>query len=151
MKTFNSIAVSVFAKPEEDAAKLKEGLLALIPLNLDEESIVLEDKTATGFNQRTLHIYSITLMKDRHVNTFVEFLLGKLNNQQKHQLVNEAETRLDAELVFFIRIDKDLWANDRVFQLTDSGNCYHLKLAVASFPRKREVALDVVTKVFKSG
>ncbi|HSU73122.1 MAG TPA: RNA-binding domain-containing protein, partial [Candidatus Binatia bacterium] len=107
-----------------------------------------EDKTATGFNQRTLHIYSLTLMKDRHVNAFMDFLLGKLNNQQKHQLVNEAESRLDAELVFFIRIDKDLWA-DRVFQLTDSGNCYHLKLSVAAFPRKREVALDIATKVFK--
>lgn len=150
MKNFTSIVLSVFAKPEEDAMKLKQGLLALVPFHLEDEKIPFEEQRAQGFNQRTIHVFTLALTKDRHINAFMEFLLGKLNNQQKHQLIAQAETRLDPELMFFIRIDKDLWANDHVLQLTDSGNCFHIKLHVASFPRKREVALDIVTKVFKS-
>lgn len=149
MKHFNTITVSVFAKPEENAELLKKGLLALIPFDLEAEKVVLNDQTATGFNQRTIHIYSITLQKERHMNAFMDFFQSKLNNQQHTQLVREAETRLDPELMFFIRIDKDLWANEQAVLLTDSGHCYHLKFAVAAFPRKRDVALGIVTNIFK--
>ena len=151
MKSFTNITVSVFAKPEEDALKLKDGLLALIPLNLEEEQLVLEDKKVDGFNERVIHIYSLTLSKDRHVNAFMDFLLGKLNNQQKTQIAHQADSRLDSELVFFIRLDKDLWSHERVMQLTDTGSCYHLRLTVAAFPKRREIALDIATKVFKDG
>lgn len=149
MKYFNNVTVSVFAKPEENAELLKKGLLALIPFELDAEKIALVDQTATGFNQRTIHIYSITLEKERHVNAFLDFLQSKLNNQQRSQLAREADTRLDPELTFFIRIDKDLWSAENAVLLTDSGSCYHLKFAVAAFPRKREVALGIVTNIFK--
>jgi len=151
MKNFTSVTLSVFAKPEDDAVRLKDGLLALIPLNLEEEKIPLEDQKALGFNERTIHIFTVTLGKDRHVNAFIDFLMGKMNSQQKRQLLDQAESRLDADLVFFIRFDKELWLQERVLQLTDSGACYHLKLNVAAFPRKRDVALGIVTKVFKDG
>lgn len=149
MKLFTSVELSVFAKPEEDVEKLKQGLVALVPFNLGDEQVEVHDKKATGFNDRTIHIFEITLTKDRHVNAFMDSFLAKLNSQQRNQLVNESESRLDNELVFFVRIDKQLWANDMIVQLTDSGACYHLKFSVAAFPKKREIALDIVTKVFK--
>ncbi|MEK6849486.1 MAG: RNA-binding domain-containing protein [Nanoarchaeota archaeon] len=149
MKYFNNVAISVFAKPEDDAEKLKQGILALVPLNLEQEKLELQDQKAQGFNERTIHIYSILLEKERHINHFLEFLLSHLTHQQRHQLVREAETRLDMDLTFFVRIDKDIWATENSVMLTDSGNCYHLKFAVAAFPRKRDIALGIVTNVFK--
>ncbi len=149
MKSFHHIALSVFAKPEDDAAKLAQGLRALIPFSLEDEHLVLEDHRAKGFNERTIHTMSVHLIKDRHINAFVDSFLQRLSRQQRIQLTQEAESRLDSEIMFFIRIDKDLWANERIVQLTDSGNCYHFKCHVSAFPSKREVALDVVTKVFK--
>ncbi len=149
MKSFTSIAISVFAKPEDDAKKLETGLIKLIPFDLENEKIAVDDQTAQGFNQRTIHIYTITLQKDRHVNAFVDFLLEKLSKQQRIQLVNEADTRLDSDLMFFLRIDKALWVNDGILQLTDSGSCYHIKCTVAAFPKKRDIALEVATNVFK--
>jgi RNA binding exosome subunit len=149
MKSFHHVAISVFAKPEDDAPKLAQGLRALLPFSLDDEQLTLEDHHAKGFNERTIHIMSVHLMKDRHINTFLDSFLQRLSRQQRLQLMQEADTRLDSELMFFIRIDKDLWANEQIVQLTDSGNCYHFKCHVSAFPSKREVALDVVTKVFK--
>ena len=149
MKYFNRVTLSVFVKPEENAEALKQGLLALVPFDLEKEKVELDDQTATGFSQRTIHIYTLAIEKERHLNLFTEFLLSKLNHQQRNQLVRDAETRLDPELDFFIRIDKDLWTTDQAVLLTDNGNCYHLKLSVAAFPRKRENAIAIVTNVFK--
>lgn len=149
MKQFNRVVVSVFSKPEENAEALKQGLLKLIPFDMEQEKLQVHDKKATGFNNRTIHIYSIELTKERHIKAFMESFLGKLNQQQKIQLANESESRLDNENIFFIRIEKDLWVNDGVVQLTEAGNCYHLKLHIAAFPARKEIALGIATKVFK--
>ena len=149
MKTFNAVTLSVFAKPEEDAALLRQGLVALLPFDLVTENILLEDKSARGFNERTVHIITLTLAKDRHINSFVDAFTAKLNSQQRSQLVAEAESRLDSALVFFVRIDKELWASQRVVQLTETGSCYHLKFHVAAFPRKKEIAIEIATNIFK--
>jgi RNA binding exosome subunit len=140
--------LSVFAKPEDDAAKVREAILKLVPFELEAEKLALEDNTAQGFNQRTIHVFRITLLKDRHIKEFWEAFEAKLSKQQRLQLLQEAESRLDSELMFYIRIDKDLWEQG-IVQLTDSGHCYHLKFAVAAFPHKREAAMEVLTKVFK--
>ena len=148
MKVFHHVVLSVFAKPEDDAEKVKACLLKLVPFELESEKLELHDQHAHGFNQRTIHVFSITLEKDRHINEFWEAFEAKLSKQQGLQLLQEVETRLDADLMFYVRIDKALWEQG-IIQLTDSGHCYHLKLSVAAFPHKREIALGVLTKVFK--
>ena len=64
MRQLNRIVVSVFAKPEEDAETLKQGLLKLVPIDLEQEKIELKDKSAQGFNTRTIHIYTIELTNE---------------------------------------------------------------------------------------
>ena len=41
-------------------------------------------------------------------------------NQQK-QILQQAESRLDKNLDFFLRFGKDLWINEKKLILTDSG------------------------------
>ena len=81
-------------------------------------------------------------------NDFLDFLLNKFSDEQKRLLISQAESRLDANLDFFIRIDKDHWVNEREFWLTDSGSCFHIKLAVAAYPKKRDAALLLIRKLF---
>ena len=78
------------------------------------------------------------------MNKFLENLLNNLSKGQKEQILREDESRLDENLDFFIRLDKDSWINDKKLELTDSGKCFHLKISIAAFPKKREVALKVV-------
>ncbi len=33
--------------------------------------------------------------------------------------------------------------------LTESGDCFHIKINIASFPRKREKALEIIRNLFK--
>lgn len=148
MKLANSIKISVFAKEEEDSEKILNKLIALIPFNIEEEKITPAKQNASGFNEKIIKIFEITLNKDRHISGFLEFLNSKLTKEQKELLIMQADSRTDEELNFFIRFDKDKLLNEE-FCITDSGNCYHIKLSLAVFPKKKENAFAVVKEIFK--
>lgn len=143
MKWAHHITITVFVKPEDNDAT-KEGLLALIPFDLEDEKVPLNAQRATGFNDRQITIYSVTLSKDSHIRAFLNFLLKTLSDKQKQLLIDQAETRLDEENNFYLRIDKEPWQKNKTLYLTDSGNCYHLKLTLATYPKKRDVALNLI-------
>jgi RNA binding exosome subunit len=146
MKLANSIKMTVFAKPEENEEKIREKLINFFSFSLEEEKIPIKRSKATSFNQRQIAIYEVELFKERHTNAFLKLLNSKLDAQQRCMLLSQ-ENRLDDNLDFFIRFSKDHLLNNE-FMLTDSGDCYHIRISIAAFPRKREAALDVVKKIF---
>ncbi len=150
MKYLNNVVISVFAKPaEEDVPAVRNGLVELVPLNLEKEKIEVNEETAQGFNDQPIKIFRITLYKTAHTNTFLKALLNRLTKEQKELLLRQRESRLDNELHFFIRIGKDKWISDRRIFITDSGWCYHIKMSLAAFPATRTAALALVEKIFK--
>ena len=148
MKLLNAAEISVFAKPEEDADAVKRALLSLVPFDTANEKIKLEETVAIGFSARKIKIFKLTLKKEKHSNLFLKHLLANLSDAQKKTIFEQAETRLDENLDFFLRLDKFSLLNN-VFELTDSGSCFHIKLLIAAFPRRRDAALAVVKKIFK--
>lgn len=148
MKWAHKITISVFAKPEEQQNTIKEALEKLVPFNLEQAKIKTETQKAESFDDRIIEIHKITLTKESHTNDFLQFLLDTLTQEQKDLLLSQAESRLDAEYDYFIRIDKQKWIEDRQIWLTDSGNCYHIKITLAAYPKNREKALDLVKKLF---
>ena len=146
MRFANNIKVSVFVKPEEDEASIKKHLLALFPFDLEQEKIIFKRSNATGFNQKEIIILEVDLKKERHTNAFLNFLKEKLNEQQKAVLVKQ-ENRLDEDCNLFIRLDKEKLLNNE-FWIIDSGECYHIRISIAAFPKKKEKARVVVEKIF---
>ncbi len=149
MKFANTIKISIFVKPEDNEEEIKQALLKLVPFDLDEEKIALVRRTAQGFSKSKIIIYEIDLIKDKHINKFLEHLNDKISKSQKELLLKQIESRLDDELNFFIRLDKPSLIQGN-YLVTDSGDCYHIKISVAAFPRKKEVAANVVRQIFKS-
>lgn len=148
MHAVHKIILQVFAAPEENAEAVKQGLLALIPFSLEDARIQVQDKKATGFNERTLHIYTIELQRESDTNQFLGWLMGKLGPEQKDQLWRQRESRLDEELKFYIRLDKDAWLEKRLV-ITDFGNCYHLTFNIAAYPATREKAMRIIETILK--
>jgi RNA binding exosome subunit len=146
MKLANNINVTVFIKPEEDENSLKHKFLELFPFNLEEEKVLLKKSKATGFNQKEIIIYEVELDKDKHTNLFLKNLKENLDEQQRIMLIRQ-EDRLDERLNFFLRLDKESLLQGQ-YEITDCGECFHIKIGVAAFPRKREVALGIVKKIF---
>ncbi|MBN2459225.1 hypothetical protein JXB28_02980 [Candidatus Woesearchaeota archaeon] len=133
-------------KPEEDEKLIREKFLGLFPFNLEDEKIPVVRSTATGFNKREIVILEVVLEKERLTNAFLKSLNEKLDPAQRLMLIRQ-ENRLDEKLDFFIRLDKKSLMNNQL-NITDCGECFHIKISIAAFPRKREVALEVVKKIF---
>jgi len=150
MKYLKSVTLSVFAKPsEEDVSKVRNALIALVPLNLDEGKIVVKEEKAEGFNQQPILVYTITLTKESHTNAFLKALLEKLTPGQRELLTSQRESRLDNDLNFFMRLDKGKWMDERELSITDSGRCFHIRMLLAAYPARRPDALVLVEKIFK--
>ncbi|MEM3154458.1 MAG: RNA-binding domain-containing protein [Candidatus Woesearchaeota archaeon] len=148
MRWVHRVTLTAFAKPEENVEAIREGIKALVPFNLENEKLSLQMQNAEGFEERIIKIFTIVLTKEKHTNDFLQFLLDSLNEEQKKMLISQAESRLDAEYDFFIRIDKNEWIQERKIELTDTGNCFHIKMSLAVFPKKKETALQLVQKMF---
>ena len=148
MKLANIIKISVFAKPEESEQEIKQALLKLLPFDLEEEKLALNRRAAQGFNERKIIVYEIVLAKDRQMNKFLEFLDQNITRSQKDLLLKQADSRLDDDLDFFIRLDKQSLMQGN-YLITDSGDCHHIKISVAAFPRTREAAMKVIEEIFR--
>lgn len=98
--------------------------------------------------KKNISILGVTLTKPRLINFFLKNLLSHLDKNQKKKILIQVESRLDKDLNFFLRFDKDQWLNEKKAILTDSGKCFHVKIGIAAFPKKREVALGVIKNLF---
>jgi RNA binding exosome subunit len=139
------VELSVFSTPEDDEAQVYRGFVSLVPFSLETEKLRVEKINASGFTERKIIIFKVRLTKQRHINEFLENLAKTLNEEQKELLARQADSRLDSELYFYIRLRKTELIETGKYWITDEGNCYHLKIALAAFPRKREVAIGLLS------
>jgi RNA binding exosome subunit len=146
MRRANSITFTLFVTPEEDLEQAKQQLLSLIPFSLEEERLVMVSSVAKGFNDRSITILSVRLEKERHTNAFLDHLSSSLSGAQKQQLL-EQEDRLDDDCDYFVRFRKD---DLPLLVLTQRGDCVHVRMSVAAFPKTRERALAVIRDIFSN-
>ena len=149
MKYFHSIKLTVFSYEHENSEEIFSSFLKFLPFDLEKNKSVVIKRNASGFNESKITIFEVILKKTNPVNQFIEFILKGLDEVQKEALVQQLESRLDENLDFFIRFDKEEWLKNGKLELTDSGKCFHLKMSVAAFPRNREIALRLVKELLE--
>jgi RNA binding exosome subunit len=149
MKALHNVTITVFVKNDENREEIKDCLLKLVSFDIAKEKIKLEEDTALGLNEDAISIYKIFLEKERHVKKFIDDLLSKLTDDQKEMLLQQAESRVDDECNFFLRLHKDRLIKGE-YIITDSGNCFHIKMAVAAYPAIKDKALQVVKELLQS-
>jgi len=144
MKFAHTVELSVFSYEREDANRISAAIAGLCPFDLAQEKVVLSRSTAQGFNERKIIIFEIMLSKERHTSKFMSSLKEHLSDDQRTLIVKQADSRLDSELNFFIRLDKDKLLGENKYWVTDSGNCFHIKISVAAFPADKTAGLKVI-------
>ena len=150
MKKLNTVTIRVFSYESEDAEAVKKGLASFISLDLEKEKIAVEKSVSKGDEgEEDITIFQLMLVKEKHTNAFLRFIGEKISQKDKETILKQAETRLDEELNFFIRFNKDKILNEQKYELAYDGNCYHIRMNIAAFPHKRETALETVREIFK--
>lgn len=150
MKYAHSIKLTAFSYEHENSESILEAFLRFFPFSLEENKVDLKKSIASGFNEKKIDILEATLTKNSLINQFLRGLLDNLDVSQKKQVLEQAESRLDKNLDFFLRLDKDSWLNEKKLALTDSGKCFHLKISMAAFPKRREAALNLIKDLFSA-
>jgi len=145
------IELNVFSTPEDDAAQVYKGMLSFLPFDIEKEKLAIKKTNTEGFNDRRIVIMEITLDKQRHITPFLKNLASKLTAEQKELLARQKDSMVDDSLYFFLRFDKTKLIEEDKFWITDCGNCYHLKIGLAPFPRKKELALELVDDILALG
>jgi len=125
MKYAHSIKLTVFSYENENISNILDAFLKFFPFSLEENKVELKKTEAKGATESNIAIFEAVLTKTKLINRFLDFILD-----------------------FFIRFDKEEWMNNKKLELTDSGKCFHLKINVAAFPKKREVGLKIVKELF---
>ncbi|MFH1669580.1 MAG: RNA-binding domain-containing protein [Candidatus Woesearchaeota archaeon] len=144
MKVAHNIKLTAFSYEEDDKEQIRQGLLKLVPFDLEQEKLELSQTNAQGFKEKRIIIFELFMKKERNTTKFLKHIKDNLTTDQRNTLLEQIESRLDEELNFFIRIDKSRFLKDGVLTLTEQGNCYHIKINIAAYPSNREKALEIV-------
>lgn len=95
-------------------------------------------------------IVTAELGKESQQNDLIKRMLAGLGSQTA-EIVAQLDSRLheeEGEWNFYLRFDKKEYVAGRKMVLTDGGNCLHVRLTLAVFPKKREAAVELVRKLF---
>src|SRR3989344_4284131 len=140
MKYAHLIKLTVFSYEHEDSESILSTFLRFLPFSLEDNKVSLKKTEAMGFNNKKIEIFEVILIKNNLINDFLKNMLDNLDENQKNEIQQQIESRLDKNMDFYLRFDKDSWVNDEKLVLTDSGRCSHLRISIAAFPKKREIA-----------
>lgn len=150
MKYAHLVKVNVFCyeKNNEDSNLILDKFLQLLPFNLKEGKIELKKTNVEGFKDKKITIYEVILTKEKHINKFLTNLSKNIGEEHKKLILGQSESRVDDKLNFYLRFDKDEYLRNNKLKLTDSGNCFHIKISIATFPKRRENALEIIKSIF---
>ena len=148
MKYVHNIEMRVFCKEDDNEDLILKKIKELFPIDFEKEKIILKRKTNYGFEDKKIIVFTIVVNKQRHTNPVLKNLFVKLSKEQKDLLLKQLNSRLDKSLHFYLRLDKDKLLNND-YWITDSGNCFHFKIAIAAYPHATDVAKKIVKEILK--
>jgi len=148
MKYIHHIYITVFVKQDEKENIILEELKKFLPENIEKEKISIKEETATINDFETMKILRSKLSKDKHTKQFISIIKEKLSEKDLKKLVEE-KNRVDEEGNFYFRLSKKKLVDEKLFELTDSGDCFHFKIQIAAYPKSRKNALEIVKKIFE--
>ena len=148
MKRIHNIEISVFAREEENNLdSVREKLIELVGVDPEKEKIAFEESNDLGAKDNKIEILKIRLEKERNVNKFISDMIYKFNDEQKEMIMNQLDSRVDDKCNFFIRLDREKLLGGE-YWITDSGDCFHIKILVAAYPAKKEKAIEILKSLF---
>lgn len=148
MKLVHNINISVFIKEFDDEEKSAKTLVALLPDNFEEEKIKIEEEKIKIHEGDNLKIFRVKTDKNRHNKEIIDKLKEYLGKEQC-EMLSKDESRIDDEGNLYIRIDRTALEDKGEAIIVDHGNCYHIKIMLAAFPKNKKRAIEVAKKLFE--
>ena len=136
----HNIKFRAFVYDNESVDEISQAILNLLheaEIEAEEAEGILEDK---------IIILSGTVSKKRYTKTFFNKLLESVDLEK---LNNDLERKMDEKGNWFLRFDKSDPLDEK-FTIHDKGDAIHLKIKIAAFPAKKQIAVDKVREAILS-
>ena len=130
----HNIKFRVFVYEDEDVDELSQAILNILP------EAEIEAEEAEGLTEDKIIILSGTISKKRYTKEFFNLLLESVDLEK---LNGDLERKMDEKGNWFLRFDKQD-ALDEKWTILDKGDSIHLKVKIAAFPAKKQIAVDKV-------
>ena len=131
---FHNIKFRAFVYENESLDDITQAILNILP------EAEIEAEEAEGMLEDKIIILSGTVSKKRYTNTFFNTLI-KWTDSDK--LNDDLERKIDEKGNWFLRFDK-IDALDEIWTILDNGDAIHIKVKIAAYPAKKEIAVAKV-------
>lgn len=158
----HNIRYRVFVYEHEDLDLITQALLNILP------NAEIEAEEVEGLLEEPMVILSGIISKKRHTKEFLNNLLA-IDKEQLTKLHNDLDKKMDEKGNLFLRFSKDFKPSENLnndsnsednnndlkqdlsqWKILDGGDSIHLKVKVAAYPAKKEVALKKLEEVFSN-
>ena len=130
----HNIKFRAFVYEDESVDEISQAILNLLP------EAEIESEEAAGLLEDKIIILSGMVSKKRYTKTFFNKLLESVDLEK---LNNDLEQKIDEKGNWFLRFDK-ADALDEKLTILDKGDSIHLRVKIAAFPAKKQIAVDKV-------
>ena len=139
----HNIKFRAFVYENESIDEITQSILNILP---EAEIEAIEAEEAEGLLEDKIIILSGVVSKKRYTKTFFKKLLDSVDLEK---LNDDLELKIDEKGNWFLRFDKDD-ALDEKWTILDNGDAIHLKVKIAAFPAKKQIAVDKVREAIES-
>ena len=136
----HNIKFRAFVYENESIDEITQSILNILPeadIEAEEAEGLLEDK---------IIILSGVVSKKRYTKTFFKTLMDSVDLEK---LNDDLELKIDEKGNWFLRFDK-ADALDEKWTILDKGDAIHLKVKIAAFPAKKQIAVDKVREAIEN-
>ena len=130
----HNIKFRAFVYEDESIDDITQAILNILPeaeIEAEEAEGILEDK---------IIILSGVVSKKRYTKTFFNTLLEWTDLDK---LNSDLERKMDEKGNWFLRFDKSD-ALDEKWTILDSGDSVHMKIKIAAYPARKDIAVEKV-------
>lgn len=136
----HNIKFRAFVYKNESVDEIFQAILNLLP------EAEIEAEEAEGLLEDKILILTGVVSKKRYTKDFFNKLLQSTDLEK---LNNDLEQKMDEKGNWFLRFDKND-ALDEKLTVLDKGDSIHLKVKIAAFPAKKQIAVDKVREAIDS-
>jgi RNA binding exosome subunit len=150
MKYIHNITIRAFSKNDTQKS-IEKGFDYIIPFDLLKEKIKIKTEyfgaDSDNPDAEPITVYSVFFDRQAFIGDFMRYFRNLLSPGQKKNIIEKAEKFMDEECAIYVRIDKDALRSEKL-ELVEHGNCFHITMNIAAFPKKKEKAMEVVKMLF---
>lgn len=130
----HNIKFRAFVYEDESVEEVSQAILNILP------EAEIEAEEADGMLEDKIIILSGVVSKKRYTKTFFNTLLDSTDLEK---LNSDLERKMDEKGNWFLRFDKSD-ALDEKWTILDSGDSVHMKIKVAAYPARKDIAVEKV-------